>query len=275
MAACARVADSHHWLAEADLGALHEPLAQVRATAEQVLAEFETAQTLTRQAADALAGATTHVATVVRRLRGEAPGGAEAWVAGLTELRQVQGHLITPKDMRYADTDRIDELVADVERDLASFGQRAVTHLAHEDAFADHRADIEQLVADAEAEPIAARLDEHADILRTVTDVVSGLDIGDTTVRTSALERIAEVLGGVNRARATLDGRRRRLRDREGRAEFPRSSRCSARRSPVPSRRPAPPGLRRTARPPAGAGGGPGVPVRRVRRLPRRVGGQA
>ncbi|MFE0802414.1 DNA repair ATPase [Streptomyces sp. NPDC058812] len=227
VAACVRAADTHHWLSEPDLGALHEPLTQVRVTAEQVLAEFETVQALTRQAADALTAAAARVTAVVRRLRGEAPRGATAWVAGLTELRQAQGQLLTLKDMRYADTDRIDELAADVERDLASFAQRAVTHLAHEDAFAGHRADIEQLVADAEAittvaeaEPVAARLDEHADNLRTVTDVVSGLDIGDATVRTSVLERIAEVLGGVNRARATLDGRRRALRESEGRAEF-------------------------------------------------------
>ncbi|MGW8062360.1 DNA repair ATPase [Streptomyces ziwulingensis] len=227
VAACVRTADTHHWLAEPDLGALLEPLTQVRTTAERVLAEFETVQALTRQAADALTEAAARVATVVRRLRGEAPRGAAAWVAGLTELRQAQGHLLTLKDLRYADTGRVDELAADVERDLASFGQRAVTHLAHEDAFADHRADIERLVADAEAittvaeaEPVAARLDEHADGLRTVTDVVSGLDIGDATVRTSVLERIAEVLGGVNRARATLDGRRRTLRESEGRAEF-------------------------------------------------------
>ncbi|MFC9062719.1 DNA repair ATPase, partial [Streptomyces sp. NPDC057074] len=227
VAACERAADTHHWLAEAELGALHEPLGQVRITAEQVLAEFRTVRALTRQAADALTEAAARVTTVVRRLRGEAPRGAAAWVSGLTELRQAQGHLLTLKDTRYADTGRIDELAADAERDLASFAQRAVTHLAREDAFEDHRADIGRLVADAEAittvaeaEPLQARLDEHAGSLRAVTDVVSGLDIGDATVRTSVLERIAEVLGGVNRARATLDGRRRALRDREGWAQF-------------------------------------------------------
>ncbi|MFG2549485.1 DNA repair ATPase [Streptomyces sp. NPDC048581] len=226
-AACVRAADSYHWLDEPELGALHEPLTQVRATAEQVLAEFETVQALTRQAADALVEAAARVAAVVRRLRGEAPRGAAAWVAGLTELRHAQGHLLTLKDLRYADTARIDQLAADVEADLATFGQRAVTHLAREDAFTDHQADIEQLVTDAEAiatvaeaAPVATRLDELADGLHTVTEVIAGLDIGDATIRTSILERIAEVLGGVNRARATLDGRRRALLDREGRAEF-------------------------------------------------------
>ncbi|GAB2945115.1 DNA repair ATPase [Streptomyces heilongjiangensis] len=226
-AACVRATDSNHWLSEPELGDLHTPLTQIRAAAEQVLAEFETVQALTRQAADALAEAATRVAQVVRRLRGEAPRSADAWVTSLTELRHAQGHLLTLKDMRYADTARIDHLAADAEADLTSFGQRAVAHLAREDAFAGHQADIEQLVADAEAittvaeaAPVAARLDQLADGLRTVTEVVAGLDIGDATVRTSILERISEVLGCANRARATLDGRRRALLDREGRAEF-------------------------------------------------------
>ncbi|GKQ38994.1 DNA repair ATPase [Streptomyces sp. A012304] len=225
--ACVRAADSYHWLREPELGELHEPLTQVRVTAEQVLAEFETVQALTRQAADALGEAAVRVATVVRRLRGEAPRGAAAWVAGLTELRHAQGHLLTLKGMRYVDTARIDDMVADVEADLAGFGQRAVTHLAREDAFAGQQADIERLIADveaittvAEAAPLATRIDDIGDQLGTVTEVVAGLDIGDATVRTAVLERIAETLGGVNRARATLDGRRRALLDREGRAEF-------------------------------------------------------
>ncbi|WP_217185095.1 DNA repair ATPase [Streptomyces sp. AC495_CC817] len=225
--ACVRAADSYHWLSEPELGDLHEPLTQVRATAEQVLAEFETVQALTRQAADALDEAAARIATVVRRLRGEVPRGAAAWVAGLTELRQAQGHLLTLKDMRYADAVRIDELAAAAQADLVAFGQRAVAHLAREDAFADHRADIERLATDteaiatvAEAAPLAARIEHLTGQLRTVTEVVTGLDIGDATVRTSVLERIAEVLGGVNRARATLDGRRRELQEHEGRAEF-------------------------------------------------------
>ncbi|WP_049565225.1 DNA repair ATPase [Streptomyces sp. SBT349] len=226
-AACARAKDSYHWLGEDGLGALLDPLEQVQTTAEQVLAEFETVRALTRAAADALDGATDRVAAVVRRLRGEAPRGASAWLAGLTELRQARGHLLTLRDMPYADTVRVDEVAGDAERDLASFGQRAVSHLAREGAFADQHADVERLLADAgaiatvaEGTPVAARLDAVADRLSAVTEVVAGLDLGDATVRTSILERIAEVLGGVNRARATLDGRRRDLLDREGRAAF-------------------------------------------------------
>ncbi|MFF8902343.1 DNA repair ATPase [Streptomyces lydicus] len=227
VADCVRTSDAHHWLSDPDLGDLRTPLEAMRATAEQVLSEFETVQALTRQAAEALGEAAARITSVVRRLRGEAPRSAGEWVAGLTALRQAQGHLLTLKDLRYADTARIEALAAEAGSDLASFGRRALAFLARDDAFTGHHQEIGQLVADAEslttvaeAGPVAARLDELAEGLRTVTEVVEGLDTGDPTVRTSVLGSVAEVLGGANRARATLEARRRELLDHEGRAEF-------------------------------------------------------
>ncbi|MEU3199479.1 DNA repair ATPase [Streptomyces sp. NPDC006996] len=226
-AACVRALDTHHWLGDPELGDLRAPLADVRATAEQVLAEFETVRDLTRRAAEALDEAADRIAAVVRRLRGEQPREAAAWVTGLTELRQAQGHLLALKDMRYADHARIDALAGEAGTDLAGFGRRAIAFLAREDAFATHHTHLEQLHADiesvtttAEAAPVADRLDELAGGLGTVTEVVAGLDITEATVRTAVLERVAEALGGVNRARATLETRRRGLLDREARAGF-------------------------------------------------------
>ncbi|MBT3153789.1 DNA repair ATPase [Streptomyces sp. CHD11] len=226
-AACVRALDTHHWLGDPELGDLRAPLAEVRDTAEQVLAEFEAVRDLTRRAAGALDEAADRIASVVRRLRGEQPREAAVWVTGLTELRAAQGHLLALKDMRYADHARIDALAGEAGTDLAGFGRRAIAFLAREDAFATHHTDLEQLHADiesitttAEAAPVADRLDELAGGLRTVTEVVAGLDIADATVRTAVLERVAEALGGVNRARATLETRRRGLLDREARAGF-------------------------------------------------------
>ncbi|TDT37265.1 ATPase family protein associated with various cellular activities (AAA) [Streptomyces sp. BK208] len=226
-ASCVRAADGHHWLGEEELGGLAGALAAVRETAEQVLAEFETVRDLTRRAAEARDEAAERIAAVVRRLRGEAPREAAAWVRGLTELRHAHGHLLNVKELRYADLPGIDVLAEETEASLAELGRRAVAFLTREDAFDAQREDVERLVADAgaigtvaEAGPVAARLDELADGLRTVTDVVAELDTGDATVRTALLERVSGVLGGVNRARATLDARRRALVGREGRAEF-------------------------------------------------------
>ncbi|MFI5650762.1 DNA repair ATPase [Streptomyces anulatus] len=224
---CARAQDRYHWLSDPELGSLDEPLNELRATAQQVLAEFTAVQELTRRAADALEETAARITALVRRVRGEAPGSASAWVERLTELRQTHGHLATVGEMRYADVERVAELSARTEDDIASAAQRAVSFLARDDAFDVYHEDIAGLVADAgaletvrDASAVTDRLSAMTEGLATVTDVVAGLEIGDATVRTSILERIAEVLGGANRARATLDARRRELLSKEGRAEF-------------------------------------------------------
>ncbi|MFE5238829.1 MULTISPECIES: DNA repair ATPase [unclassified Streptomyces] len=227
VADCARAGDRYHWLGDPDLGGLAEPLAEIGATASQVLAEFETVRELTRQAAEALDTTAARLTDLVRRIRGEAPRSASDWVDRLTELQRVHGHMVTLAEMRYADTARIAELSAEAGDDLASAARRAVSFLAREDAFTGYHEELaaltetaRTLTAVADASEPGSRLTRITEGLATVTDMVTGLDIGDATVRTSILERIAGVLGDANRARATLEARRRELLSREGRAEF-------------------------------------------------------
>ncbi|MFG6193498.1 DNA repair ATPase [Nonomuraea sp. JJY05] len=224
IAACTRTFDSYHWLEEHGLSG---PLADVRATAEQVLDEYENVEQLTRQAAEALAAASEETAHLVREARADSPVTADAWVDTLATLRRAQGRLVTLRETRYIDLAGLDALSSSVTEELASVGRRAVDFLQGADAFTAYYAAVEDLAAAAaaigtvaEAAPVANRLAAQAEGLEVVTEVVGSLDIADATVRTSILGRIAEVLGGVNRARAILDGRRRELLGAEGRAAF-------------------------------------------------------
>ncbi|MHA4776960.1 DNA repair ATPase [Streptomyces sp. MSC1_001] len=227
VAACARAGDVHHWLGAPEAGDLGGPLNGLRDTAARILDEFATVTALTRQAAEALAESARDIARLVRRVRGEAPATAGEWIARITELRRAQGHLVTLGEMRYADTDAVDALARDVGSDIAEAARRAVAFLRREDAFAAQHAEAERLAGEAGAVttvaatgPVGDRLDTQTAGLRTLSEVVAGLDIGDATVRTSILARIADVLGALNRARAVLAARRADLLEREGRAEF-------------------------------------------------------
>ncbi|MER6175793.1 DNA repair ATPase [Streptosporangium sp. NPDC001681] len=224
IASCVRVFDHYHWLGE---HGLRGPLADVRATAEQVLDEFENVQSLTRQAAEALEATAADITALVRHARSEAPRSAQGWVDRLSQLRQSQGHLVTLRELRHVDVARIDALDAELAAELDSTAQRAAGFLRGDDAFAGYHAEVESLVSEAgaiatvaEAGPIGERLERQARGLEIVVEVVGTLDIADATVRTAILERVGEVLGGVNRARATLDARRGELLAGEGRAAF-------------------------------------------------------
>ncbi|MGK3205748.1 DNA repair ATPase [Amycolatopsis sp. MEPSY49] len=227
IAACARVFDHYHWLGETELGDLRSPLSDVRVTAEQVLDEFETVTSLTKQAAEAVDTAAADTASLVRRVRGEALNAADAWVRRLAEMHRARGRLVTVRELRYADTARVDTLIAELDTEFSEAAQRAVRFLQGEEAFTGYHAEVDGLIAAAgaiktvaEAGAVAEQLDEQSAGLEVLTDVVGGLDIADAVVRTKILERVGEVIGAVNRARATLDARRKELLETEGRAEF-------------------------------------------------------
>ncbi|GAA2813888.1 hypothetical protein GCM10020219_102720 [Nonomuraea dietziae] len=222
IAACTRAFDHYHWLGEHGLST---PLGDVRATAEQVLDEYENVAQLTAQAAGTLESATSQTLALVRQ--SETLTSADAWVSRLASLRRAQGHLVTLREVRYIDLAGLDALGARVSEELRSVGRRAVDFLQGADAFTGYHAAVAQLEADAsaiatvaEAAPVSERLLAQAEGLEVVTEVVGSLDIADATVRTAILERIGEVLGGVNRARAVLEGRRKELLATEGRAAF-------------------------------------------------------
>nr|BFE61120.1 DNA repair ATPase [Dactylosporangium thailandense] len=227
IAACRRAFDHYHWLGEADLGDLRHPLTELRDTAEQVLGEFERVRALTEEAAAALGAQGERIESLIRRSQGETPADTDAWVRRLADLRRAQGSLVPLAELRYVDTERVAALQARLGAELTAAAQRAVRFLQHEDAFAAYHTGVERLVADAEAirtvadaAPVGERLAAQAEALQIVTEVVGSLEIADATVRVGILSRIGEVLGGVNRARATLDARRRELLAVEGRAEF-------------------------------------------------------
>lgn len=222
IALCTRVIDSVHWLAE--LG-LRDDVLAVRATAEQVLDEFEAVRKLTEHAAEQLRTASEKLVSLIRLARSAAPRSADEWVRLLADLRSAQGRLITLKDLRYVDLDEIDRRQAELVEELGASARRAVAFLSGEGAFAQYHEEIDRIAAAelntaAEAKPLHERLAQQQTGLEVLTEVVSTLDAADTTTRTAILASIGEVLAAVNRARATVDGRRAQLADAEGRAEF-------------------------------------------------------
>ncbi|CAL9649385.1 hypothetical protein SUDANB120_06578 (plasmid) [Streptomyces sp. enrichment culture] len=232
LADCVRAGDRFPWLAELagaapDAVDLHAALAAVRATAEQVLAEFEAVRALTARAADALAEAGRTVAGLLRRIRGEAPAGAGEWIARITELRRAQGHLVTLTGMRYADTGAVEALAAEVASAIGSTAERAMAFLRRADAFDGHAAEArrladaaEAITTAAEADPLRREVEGLVLGLQELTEVALGLEAGDPAGRAGVLERIGEVLGALNRARAGLETRRRELLHEESGAEF-------------------------------------------------------
>lgn len=224
---CDRAADRHPWLTDPGVGALRAALDAVREAAAGVLAEYASVHALTRQAATALEAAADELHGLVRRVRGEAPAEAGEWVERIASLRRAQGRALTLKELPHVATDTVDALAAEAGEQIAATARRALAFLRRADAFAPQHALVEEFltrtaeVTDVEgATALTARVDAQILGLRTLTEVVTGLDAADAPTRTAVLERVADVLAGLNRARARLTSRARELRGTESGAAF-------------------------------------------------------
>ncbi|MEZ4238765.1 MAG: DNA repair ATPase [Myxococcota bacterium] len=226
VAACQRFGDAHAW-AGAEVGDLRGLADEARRTAERVVDEFDKVVALERAAAEQLAAAEAAHARVLSDVQPEYFREVDAFVGAMNRLRVHRGRLITLRDVRYVDVERLDALEAEVAERTERVGREAVRFLAREEALQPLRDEIDSLVAAGEGADRAHALAELGERLVAASDgvaalgeVVAGLDVEDATAKTAILERIGEVAAHANRGRAVLDGRVRTLRASEGRAEF-------------------------------------------------------
>jgi len=227
VASCQRTLDFHPWLSHEQAGGLQSLVGEVGRTAGLVLEEFDKVQTLRRQAADAVEKASSELQTLARGLHPEDWPTVDRFVEALGQLRSQRGRVITLKDQRYADLPRLEALEAEAVGHFDRVSGKAVEFLQGElalkpylDRIRAEEARVTSFQKATDADPSLKELSAIGEGLELLTDVIGTLRIDDATVRTAILERIAEAMGLLNRARALVQNRRRDLGAKESQAEF-------------------------------------------------------
>jgi MoxR-like ATPase len=221
VAAASRDIDAYHWLGHPEADLL-KTLQEIRATAEQIIDEFEKVEALRAQAAKS-------VADVEQTLAGPVPDPTtiDDYVSQLAALRSKQGHIISLRDLRYVDRARLDQLEATVVARFNDLSRRTVAFLLDEKSlapFAAKTASIESRIAAVtktnEADALVRELEAVAGSLNLLTEIIGSLQIDDPTVRINILERISTLMASLNRIRALVAQRRKELLGKERVAEF-------------------------------------------------------
>ncbi|MGF1509692.1 MAG: DNA repair ATPase [Myxococcota bacterium] len=225
--AISRAQDAYYWLGHPEVLDLRSVLTEMAKNAELIIDEFEKVQTLSHRARLALEDARSHHRDLVRELRPEDWKTVEPFLQAMTELRRQRGHVITLKDVRYIDQQALEELESELVEQFDRVSRGCVRYLLTDEALDPLKAGIEQLVRRSneaskalEVVPLQEELDETSEGLNLLSEVIASLQIEDPAQRTELLDRISEVFGSVNRARAVFSNRRKELLSSEGRAEF-------------------------------------------------------
>ena len=227
IAAVVRAQDSYYWLGHAEVGDLGVELKQILGTAELIVDEFAKVQAIRKRALEAVDEAEAQLDALFEDLRQQPRTAVDHFVDALSDLRHQRGHLITVRELRYVDLERVDGLEERIIERFDALSGQMVAFLEGDEALAPYHQKIDALIADVdevqkvtEAVPISEGLDHVGSSLELLGDVLGSLSIDDATVRTAILEDISEVLGNLNRGRALLEARRKELVSAEGVAEF-------------------------------------------------------
>jgi hypothetical protein len=224
---CKRMTDAFHWLGRDEAANLGEVVGRLLKTSELIIDEFEKVTAIRKRSTEALESAAENQKKVIGGLHLTGMKSVEEYMNALNELRKQRGALISLREMRYMNLPRVDALEAEVVKVTDEVSKLTVEFLLQPTALEPLVSRLAEVVVQvgaagkaAELKSITEDVDRVGEGLTVLSDIINGLSIDDPTQRTRILEGISEAYAQLNRARATLVGRRKELASQEGRGEF-------------------------------------------------------
>ena len=219
--------DGYHWLGHEEVFSLQGVVQQVKAAAVAAVDEYEKVVTIRESTERQLRENDAAVRDCLLKFTVDHMQAIDDFVDGLAEIRSRRGHIISLRELRYADLELIDRLDETLEERSKAIALSCVDFLLRPDALkpynaanAELDAKLEQVGKIADLKPITESLEDLAGRLDLLTDIVNNLEIDDATKTTQIVDSITDVYAGVNRTRAMARTLRQDIGKVEAKAEF-------------------------------------------------------
>lgn len=222
-----RLFDSYYWLSEPELSEVASSIKEVTATAELVIDEFAKVQSIQKQTQTALADADMQQNEILRQIRVTTFESASDYVDQLSALRRQKGRLVSLEDLRYLDSDKLEALQTQLATAESELAEKTVLFLSGEEALSSYEdilIDVSERLntaeTNAELKPVLEKIDETAQGLDLLTELLGTLDVADATVRTQIIDDISTIYASLNQSKAKLNHKRKNLGSAEAVAQF-------------------------------------------------------
>lgn len=222
-----RVQDGYFWLENENLGGFAEQLKLIGDTSELVLDEFEKVKSINLQSAKALKEAQQNLSQLLREIQISNWDSPTPFVAGLLQLKRQKGHLLSLREYRYIDLDEINRLSDKVDNEIETLGKKTIQFLAEETAMQHYDEVVESvhtkiatIKSVKDLKPLIIELDEMSLGLDALSEVINGLDIDDTLLKTEILESVSIIYSRINQTKAHARLTAKELSSTESVAEF-------------------------------------------------------
>ncbi|HFC30689.1 MAG TPA: DNA repair protein, partial [Oceanospirillales bacterium] len=222
-----RVIDGYYWLESDEVGEFSKQLKQIGDTSELVLDEFEKVRAISQQSSLALKQAEDKLKALLKEIAISNWDTPAPFVDGLLKLKRQKGHLLSLKEYRYIDLEKLDKISDKVDSQIEELGKRTIAFLSQDDAMDYYtkvvnevHESIEKIKTVKDLRPILQQLDEMSHGLDALSEVINGLEIDDTTVKTQILEDVSGIYSRINQTKAHAKLTAKELSATESVAEF-------------------------------------------------------
>lgn len=221
------VIDSYYWIREEETYRLDIPLSEINNAANAAIDEFEKVVQL-RRTANAITNETQDKAEAIfGKIKSSSFRSIDDFVLVLSQLRTLRGEVIALNDIRYVEKTFIEELEKKITEQTEKISQRCVQFLLDDKALLPYHERIkekEEALAEIKKVIDAKKLEEEVNQIATdlemLIDIVSNLQIEDTSHSTKIIDNISLIFATINQLKAGIKNKIKSLGSKEATAEF-------------------------------------------------------
>ncbi len=221
------ITNSYYWIREPDTFDLAVPLDEINAAANAAIDEFEKVIQLRKTAESTTQETKAKANGVFSKIKSSSFKSIDDFVQVLAQLRSLRGEVIGMNDIRYVDKQFISDLEAEIAEQTDRISQRCVQFLLDDKALLPYHKRLEekQTALESIKKVIAAKkLEEEVNQIATdlemLIDIVSNLQIEDTSHSTKIIDNISLIFATINQLKAGIKNSIKSLGSKEATAEF-------------------------------------------------------
>lgn len=224
---CTDILDSYYWIDKAAAFSLHEPLKDIKRTANAAIEEYEKKISIQKNTQEEILRIRTKAEDLFQKVKRQSYDTVDLYVHALADLRVLRGEVISLKELRYTDLDLVEQLETQAAGHVSDLSEKCVQFLLEPDALTPYQ---ERIAAEnkqlpsvetaLEAEELLQRIDDIGSELELLIDIVSNLKIEDTTQTTRIIDNISSMYAQLNQSKAAVRRHRKELMSTEAVAEF-------------------------------------------------------
>ena len=221
------ILDAYYWLKENNTQQLNEPLKEINQAANAAMDEFQKVLQLKKNAKQKTAEIGKKADHLFNKIKSTGFRSINDFVNFLTQLRALRGEAISLKEIRYVDEKFIEELEERIAEQTSRISERCVKFLLDDKAlkpYADEVKDKEKALEKIKKVIDARKLEEEVNgiskDLELLIDIVSNLEIEDTSHSTSIINNISLIFATINQLKAEIRKKRKSLGSEEAQADF-------------------------------------------------------